>query len=68
MSSIIWGIIMSAIGLFFTISGWKESQFPIYRLLVARSEILWGDNTHRFYQIVGIIIIIVGILMVLGLI
>jgi hypothetical protein len=27
---------------------------------------LWGDNVHRFYQIIGVIVIVFGALVVLG--
>jgi len=36
--------------------------------MVARSKMLWGDNVHRFYQVVGAIVIVVGILAALGVI
>ncbi len=48
------------------ISSLLKSDFIIYRLLVARSKMLWGENVHRFYHIVGIVLIVIGILVVLG--
>ena len=65
MSNVFWGILMIVIGLLLSISGWTASEFPLYRLLVARSRMLWGDNVHRFHQVAGILIVIVGILMTL---
>jgi len=62
----LWGGLMVAIGLFMLISGLLKSNFVIYRLLVSRSKILWGENVHRFYQVVGAIVIIIGILVSLG--
>lgn len=62
MSSVFWGILMIAIGLFLAICGWTESQFPLYRLLVFRSKMLWGDNVHRFHQVAGILIVVAGTL------
>lgn len=62
------GILMSIVGLFMLISGRLKSDFIIYRLMVARSKLLWGENVHRFYQSVGVIIIILGILATLGVI
>jgi hypothetical protein len=53
-------------GLFLLICGRLKSDFLIYRLMVARSRILWGDNTHRFHQIVGAIVIVVGVLVAIG--
>ncbi len=68
MSSLFWGILMVVIGLLLTIGGWTESQFWLYRLLVARSKMLWKDQVHKFYRVVGIIIIIFGIFMAFDLI
>jgi hypothetical protein len=41
----------------------------VYRLLVARSRILWGegDQVHGFYQVAGAIMIVVGaVLAIIG--
>ena len=64
--NILWGCVTVAIGLMMLICGRLKSEFIIYRLLVARSKILWGKNVHKFYQIAGIIIIIFGILLSFG--
>ena len=52
---IFWGLLMAAAGLFMLVCGTMKSEFIIYRLMVARSRILWGkgDAVHRFYQSVG---------------
>ncbi len=67
---VLWGILMAAVGLFMLVCGTLQSEFIIYRLMVARSRILWGqgDAVHRFYQISGLFIIILGALWALGLI
>ncbi len=65
---ILWGILVIMAGLFMLISGLMKSNFVIYRILVARSKILWGENVHRFYQISGAIVIVVGVLMTIGII
>ncbi len=67
---LLWGILMAAVGLFMLISGTLKSEFIIYRLMVARSRILWGqgDAVHRFYQVSGLIIVILGVLYALGVI
>ena len=59
---IIWGLITAVIGALFIAWGRTRSEFIVYRLLVARSRILWGDGdqVHGFYQVVGAILIIVG--------
>ena len=63
---ILWGALIGAAGLFMLVCGSLKSEFIVYRLLVARSKILWGENVHRFYQIVGVIVIVFGTLVALG--
>ncbi len=63
---ILWGSLMMAAGLFMLVCGSLKSKFIIYRLMVARSKILWGENVHRFYQITGAIVIVFGALVALG--
>jgi len=60
------GAIMILIGLFFSISGFRKSEFVIYQILVSKSRKMWGENVHKFYQIVGLLIIVVGILVTMG--
>ena len=62
---ILWGILIVVAGLFLLVCGRLKSEFFVYRLIVARSKILWGENTHRFHQIVGVIVIIFGALVAL---
>ena len=59
---------MAIIGVYMLVSGTTKSEFMIYRLLVARSRILWGegDAVHRFYQLSGLIVMILGVLWALG--
>lgn len=66
--SILWGVLIIVAGLLLLIGGILKSDFVIYRLLFARSKILWGENVHMFYQFVGLIIIIFGILVTIGII
>ena len=63
---LIWGILIVVVGLFLLICDRLKSEFFIYRLIVARSKILWGENAHRFHQIAGAIVIVVGVLVALG--
>ena len=67
---ILWGLLMSAVGMFMLVCGTLKTDFIVYHLLVARSRIAWGegDAVHRFYQLVGIILIVLGILWALGMI
>ena len=64
--NILWGSLMVAVGIFMLVCGRLKSQFFLYKLMVARSKVLWGENVHWFYQIVGVIVIIVGVLVALG--
>jgi len=63
---ILWGCLLAAAGLFMLLGGLSKSDFVIYRLMAARSKILWGENVHCFYQIVGVIVIVFGALVALG--
>ena len=63
---ILWGCLIAAAGLFMMVCGLLRSEFIIYRLMAARSRILWGENVHRFYQVAGIIVIAFGALVALG--
>ena len=42
---ILWGSLMAAAGLFMLTCGTTKSEFIIYRLMVARSRILWGEES-----------------------
>ena len=63
---ILWGILMITIGVLLLIGASMKSEFILYRLLVYRSKILWGDNVHYFHVIAGAIIIVFGILVTAG--
>lgn len=56
---VFWGILM-------VVCASLKSQFIIYRLMVARSKILWGRRVHRFHQITGVIVVVFGALVTLG--
>jgi hypothetical protein len=66
--NVLWGIVMVAIGVLFVYWGNTESNFAVYRLLAARSRILWGERVHRFYQVVGAVLVVVGLLWAIGVI
>jgi hypothetical protein len=61
-----WGLVMMAIGVLFILWATTQSTFFLYRMFVARSLPVMGENVHRFYQLVGGAIIFVGSLMVAG--
>lgn len=63
-----WGTLMAIIGLFMLVCGTVKSDYVVYRLLVARSRILWGDAVHRFFQVSGLIVAALGILWASGVI
>jgi len=63
---VLWGSLIMAAGLFMLVCASLKSQFIIYRLFVARSKILWGENVHRFHQITGTMVIVFGALVALG--
>jgi hypothetical protein len=67
---ILWGILMAAAGLFMLVCGTTKSELIAYRLMVHRSRVLWGqgDAVHRFYQVIGLIVLILGVLWALGII
>ena len=65
--NILLGILMVAIGSFLSFSGLTKSNFIVYKILVARSRILWGKKVHAFYSVIGILIIIMGLLLSIGL-
>jgi hypothetical protein len=47
-----------------------KCKFVVYELLAARSRILWGegDAVHRFYQVTGLTLVILGGLWAAGMI
>ncbi|MFC2035132.1 hypothetical protein ACFLUJ_03300 [Chloroflexota bacterium] len=65
---VLWGILIILVGLFMTICGTVKSNFIVYRLFIYRARLLWGDSVHRFYQVVGIVVIIFGLLVALNII
>ncbi len=65
---ILYGTLMALMGLFILLSALRQSDFIVYRLLVARSRLLWGHQVHRFLQIVGAILVVLGLLWACGII
>lgn len=53
----LWGSLMVVIGLFIFISAVTKSSFIIYRLIHARSRLLWGDHAHTFLMVMGVILV-----------
>ena len=63
---VLWGALIILAGLFFLICGRLKSEFLVYRLMVARSRILWGGHVHRFHQVAGVMMVVFGILVALA--
>ena len=57
---IVWGPIIAAIGVVFITWGRGRSKFVVYRILVARARILWGERVHGFFQVAGAMMIAFG--------
>ena len=57
-----WGAVIAAIGLLFVRWGRTQSDFIVYRLLVARSQLLWRGRVHAFFQISGAAMMVFGLL------
>ena len=60
----VYGFIMVSIGIFFTVSAFMETEFIIYKILTARSKLLWKGKVHHFYKVVGIILVVLGFLFI----
>ena len=56
--NVLWGTVMAAIGALLAYWATIRSEFVAYRLLVARSRVLWGDRVHRFHQAICPLILI----------
>jgi hypothetical protein len=65
--NVVWGLAIAAVGVLFIFWGQTRSEFVVYRLLAARSRMLWGDRVHGFYRISGAIIVVVGAIMAITL-
>ena len=63
---VLWGALTTMIGALFVYWGTARSDFIVYRLLAARSRILWAERVHRFYQVVGAILVVLGLLWAFG--
>ncbi|MCR9201138.1 MAG: hypothetical protein NXI04_21060 [Planctomycetaceae bacterium] len=61
----IWGLVTAAVGLLLFCWATTQSEFVVYRLLVARNKSVWGENVHRFHQFSGLAVITFGVLLAL---
>lgn len=65
--NIVWGMVTVVIGLVLVRSSFRKSESIMYKLLVARSRMIWGKHSHKFLFFSGVLIVIVGILMLFDL-
>ncbi|WP_413431634.1 hypothetical protein [Crateriforma spongiae] len=63
-----WGIAIATIGLLMFLGGLTKSEFVVYRVLAARTRLVWGDNVHVFYVAAGLIVAVFGVLVTMGII
>lgn len=61
-----WGVVMIVIGGLMALGGATQSDFVVYRLLAARSRLLWGDRVHAFFVVAGTLVALAGVLMLLA--
>jgi hypothetical protein len=61
-----WGIAIATIGLLMFLGGLTKSEFVVYRVLAARTRLVWGDNVHVFYIAAGLIVAVFGVLVTMG--
>ena len=64
--SILWGLMIMAVGLILVVCGSTQSEFIVCRLMVARSRILWAEKVYRFHQVAGVMVIVFGLPVILG--
>jgi len=60
--AIFWGTLITLTGLFILVGTTLRTDFIIYQLLIARSQLLWSDHGHLFHQLVGALLIGLGLL------
>ena len=51
-------------GALLVIAALTRTEFVLYRLLVARSRILWKNGVHGFHVVAGTLCIVAGILII----
>jgi hypothetical protein len=61
-----WGIAIVVIGLLMFLGGLTKSEFVVYRVVAARTRLIWGDNVHTFYIAAGLIVAVFGVLVAIG--
>lgn len=58
------GVLVAVFGALLVIAALTRTEFVLYRLLVARSRILWKNGVHGFHVVAGTLCIVAGILII----
>lgn len=58
------GVLVAVFGALLVIAALTRTEFVAYRLLVARTRILWKDRVHGFHMVSGVLCIVAGLLMI----
>ena len=58
------GVLVAVFGALLVIAALTETKFVIYRILVARSRILWKSKVHSFHLVSGVLAIVAGLLII----
>lgn len=61
-ATLISGLAMIAVGALMVLGARRQSDFVAYRLIEARSRVLWGERVHAFLQLSGLLITLAGVL------
>lgn len=62
----VWGVLMAGIGMFMSINAYRKSEFILYKFLVARSKLFWGEHVHSFILVAGVLLVGLSSLFFLG--
>lgn len=66
--NILWGSILIVIFIIMFIAATVKSDFIIYKLLIARTKLLFKDYAYEAHQVFAVLGIIFGLLLVFGVI
>jgi len=62
--NILYGILTIMFATLFLYGAVFNNDFPMYKIFVARSKLLWKDKVHGFYVFVSIVLYILGVLFI----
>ena len=58
------GVLIAVFGALLVIAAVTRTEFLPYRLVVARSRILWKNRVHEFHMAAGVMCIVAGLLII----